>query len=250
LLTTTEKGLTTAEAITLANRLVNRKVTASQLIDEGFNRDSTYHKDGLPSWFLDEEAQHYRPNVPITKEAIKALRDRQRALDARPIKKIAEAKWRKKLKAHQRIEKAKRKADGVMETEDLNDGEKARQVSKLLRRAAAGAKRPEKKVVVAKGSNRGIKGRPKGVRGKYKIVDARMRKEVSNGVENYQIMDIPADSFPRLAPSSVSQSRKRSAAIKLLTTTAAFIAQWQVGDCARDIRHCILSMFVLPCMAL
>lgn len=173
-----EKGILTAEAQTLANRLVNREVTASQLIDEGFNKLSTHNKDGLPSWFLDDESKHYRPNIPITKEAVQALRDRQRALDARPIKKIAEAKGRKKMKAAARLERAKKKAAGVMETEDLNDGEKARQVSRLLRRAAAGEKRQERKVVVAKGVNKGVKGRPKGVKGKYKIVDARMRKEV------------------------------------------------------------------------
>lgn len=136
------------------------------------------NKDGLPSWFLDDEAKHYRPNIPITKEAVEALRERQRALDARPIKKVAEAKQRKKFKAVQRLEKAKRKADGVMNTEDLNDGEKARQVSKLLRRAASGEKKKEKKIVVARGVNKGVKGRPKGVTGKYKVVDARMRKEV------------------------------------------------------------------------
>lgn len=127
---------------------------------------------------MDDEAKTYRPNIPITKEAMQALRDRQRALDARPIKKVAEAKMRKKRLAHTRLERAKKKADGVMETEDLNDSEKARQVSKLLRRAAkSGDKKPDKKLVVAKGANRGVKGRPKGVKGKYKIVDARMRKE-------------------------------------------------------------------------
>lgn len=136
------------------------------------------NKDGLPSWFLDDEAKTYRPNIPITKEAVAALRDRQRALDARPIKKVAEAKMRKKRLAHTRLERAKKKADGVMETDDLNDSEKARQVSKLLARAAkSGNKKPEKKIVVAKGQNRGVKGRPQGVKGKYKIVDARMRKE-------------------------------------------------------------------------
>lgn len=132
----------------------------------------------MPSWFLDDESKYYRPNIPITKEAVDALKERQRALDARPIKKVAEAKWRKKIKAHQRLERAKKRADGVMETEDLNDGEKARQVSKLLNRAAAGEKYKERKVVVARASNKGIQGRPKGVKGKYKMVDARMRKEV------------------------------------------------------------------------
>ncbi|KAL7423920.1 AdoMet-dependent rRNA methyltransferase spb1 [Cryptotrichosporon argae] len=172
-----DKGLLTAEAVEIATRLVNRQTTASKLIDDGFNRLSAHHKDGLPTWFLDDESKHYRPNLPISAEAVAALRERQRALDARPIKKVAEAKARKKMKARQRVEKAKRKADGVMEMEDLGDNEKARQVGRLLKKAS-GEKRVEKKVVVAKGVNRGVKGRPKGVKGKYKIVDARMRKEV------------------------------------------------------------------------
>ena len=162
----------------LATALVNRQTTASRLIDDGFNRLSTFHKDGLPTWFLDDESKYYKPNIPITKEAINALREKQRALDARPIKKIAEAKARKKFKAVQRVEKAKRKADGVMEADDLNMTEKARQIGKVIGRAKGREKRVDKKVVVAKGANKGVKGRPRGVKGRYKIVDARMRKEV------------------------------------------------------------------------
>jgi AdoMet-dependent rRNA methyltransferase SPB1 len=90
---------------------------------------------------------------------------------------VAEAKARKKFKEVQRIEKAKRKADGVMEAEDLNMAEKARAVGKVISRAHGREKMKEKKIVVATGANRGVKGRPKGVKGKYKIVDARMRKE-------------------------------------------------------------------------
>lgn len=100
-------------------------------------------------------------------------------MDARPIKKVAEAKGRKRMKAVARMEKAKKKADGVMESEEMGDAEKARQVRRMLARAAKGKeKAKEKKIVVAKGVNRGVKGRPTGVKGKYKIVDARMRKEV------------------------------------------------------------------------
>lgn len=174
-----DKGLLTAEAVTLASQLVNRQITASGLIDQGFNRLSTFNKDNLPNWFLDDEAKFYKPNIPITKEAINALREKQRALDARPIKKVAEAKARKKFKAHQRMEKARKKADGVMDTEDLNEAEKARQVGKVMGRAGGKPKLPDKKIVIARGANKGVKGRPKGVKGRYKIVDARMRKEVS-----------------------------------------------------------------------
>ena len=83
----------------------------------------------------------------------------------------------------QRVEKAKKKADGVMEADDLNMVEKARQIGKVMGRANGKDKRPEKKIVVAKGANRGIQGRPKGVKGRYKIVDARMRKEVSDATD-------------------------------------------------------------------
>ncbi|KAG0708967.1 Spb1 C-terminal domain-containing protein [Suillus ampliporus] len=171
-------GLTTVEAVSIAQRLVNRQTTKTHLLNDGFNRYSLNAKDGLPLWFLDDEAKHYKPNIPVTKEAIAALRTRQRALDARPIKKIAEAKGRKKLRATQRLEKAMKKADGVNETSDMTEREKAKQIEKLMRKGTAKAnQKKEAKVVVAKGAHKGVQGRPKGIKGRYVMVDARMRKE-------------------------------------------------------------------------
>ncbi|KAJ7225420.1 Spb1 C-terminal domain-containing protein [Mycena pura] len=174
-------GLTTAEAVTLAQQLVNRQTTKTQLINDGFNRYSLNSKEGLPQWLLDDEAKHYKPNLPVTKEAIAALRAKQRALDARPIKKVAEAKARKKFKAAQRLDKALKKAEGVNATTDMSEREKAQQIEKVMRKGlSAGPKaRKEVKVVVAKGSHKGLKGRPKGVKGRYTMVDARMKKEAS-----------------------------------------------------------------------
>lgn len=81
--------------MTLAQQLVNRERTKTQLIDEGFNRHtSIVGGDGLPSWFIDDEQKHFRNNIPVTKEAVAAIRDKLRELNARPIKKIAEAKAR------------------------------------------------------------------------------------------------------------------------------------------------------------
>lgn len=82
----------TAEAYTLATQLVNREKTKSQLIDEGFNRHAFLDKDGLPPWFLDDEMKHFRANLPVTKEAVNALRARDRAMNARPIKKVSTPK--------------------------------------------------------------------------------------------------------------------------------------------------------------
>ena len=150
------------------------------MINDGFNRYSLNSKEGLPAWFLDDEGRHYKSNIPITKEAVAALRARQRALDARPIKKIAEAKARKKFKATQKLEKAMKKAEGVQDASDLSERTKAQQIEKLMKKGMSNGK-PKKdiKVVVAKGSHRGLKGRPKGVKGRYKMVDSRMKKEAS-----------------------------------------------------------------------
>ena len=54
-------------------------------------------------------------------------------------------------------------------------------MAKML--AQGGGKRSKKpkekvKLVVARGGNRGIQGRPRGVKGKYKIVDKRLKKDV------------------------------------------------------------------------
>ena len=175
----TEYGLVTPEAVTLAQQLVNRQKTKTQLVNDGFNRYSLNSREGLPAWFIDEEAKFYKPNIPITKEAVAALRAKQRALDARPIKKVAEAKARKKFKAQQRLAKATKKAEGINATTDMTEREKAQQIEKLLRRGASNAKtKKDIKVVVAKGPHKGLKGRPKGVKGRYVMVDSRMKKEV------------------------------------------------------------------------
>lgn len=183
--------------MTLAQDLVNRRKTKTELINDGFTRYTLNSKEGLPSWFLDDESKHYISNIPITKEAVQALRAKQRALDARPIKKVAEAKARKKLKAAQRLERALKKAEGVTKTTDLTEREKAQQVEKLMRRGLATRRKKEIKVVVAKGAHKGLKGRPKGVKGRYVMVDARMRKEVRFAVFYYRSM--VSDTFYRYA---------------------------------------------------
>ncbi|KZP31228.1 FtsJ-domain-containing protein [Athelia psychrophila] len=173
-------GLVTPEAVTIAQQLVNRGTTKTQLINDGFSRYSLNSRDGLPDWFLDDESKNYKVNLPITKEAVAALRERQRALDARPIKKVAEAKARKKYKAAQRLDKSIKKAEGVNATSDMSEKEKASAIEKLMRKGTSTGKSEKKeiKVVVAKGAHKGIKGRPKGVKGRYNMVDSRMKKEL------------------------------------------------------------------------
>ncbi|PKI82385.1 AdoMet-dependent rRNA methyltransferase spb1 [Malassezia vespertilionis] len=174
-------GLHTEEAASLAHALVNRQMTKSDLIDRGFSKHHFNDKIGAPEWFLEDENKHYRANIPISKEAVEALRAKQRALDARPIKKVAEAKARKKHRVAMRLEKAQKRADAINENTELSEREKAENINKIMARnmaKKAGAEHKAPQLVVAKGVNRGVKGRPKGTKGRYKMVDPRMKKEL------------------------------------------------------------------------
>jgi AdoMet-dependent rRNA methyltransferase SPB1 len=168
----------TAEAMTLAHSLATGTKKAGDLVDDGFNKYAFRDLDGLPEWFLDDEQEHSKPNRPVTAAAAAAIKEKLRALNARPIKKVREAKGRKKMRAATKLEKLRKKSALLADDEGVSEKDKATSIAKLMARAAK--KKPKEKVrlVVAKGTNRGVSGRPRGVKGKYKIVDARLKKDV------------------------------------------------------------------------
>lgn len=169
----------TAEAMTLAQSLASRTTRPTDLIDDSFNKYTFRDVDGLPEWFVDDEGNHSKPHRPITAAAAAAIKEKLRALNARPIKKVREAKGRKKFKAAQRLEKLRKKSALLLEDEGVSEKDKASGIARMMARAAKkGGKQKEKvKVVVARGGNKGIAGRPRGVKGRYKIVDARLKKD-------------------------------------------------------------------------
>lgn len=169
----------TAEAMTLAQSLATRQTRPGDLVDDSFNKYTFRDVDGLPEWFLDDETHHSTPHRPITAAAAAAIKEKLRALNARPIKKVREAKGRKKFKAAQRLEKLRRKSALLLEDEGISEKDKASGIARMMARAAKKGKPKEKvKLVVARGGNKGIAGRPRGVKGRYKIVDARLKKDV------------------------------------------------------------------------
>ncbi|CAN8095265.1 unnamed protein product [Discula destructiva] len=172
-----EIDIITAEAMTLAHELATGKKSAHDLLDDAFNKRAFRDRDGLPDWFMEDEGRHDKPQKPITKAAAQAIKEKLRAYNARPIKKVREAKARKKQRASDRLEKLKKKSDILAASEGMTEREKADSIGKLLAKAQKKQKRPAVKVVVARGANKG-KGRPKGVKGRYKMVDGRMKKEV------------------------------------------------------------------------
>ncbi|KAJ1673243.1 AdoMet-dependent rRNA methyltransferase spb1 [Spiromyces aspiralis] len=170
--------MATVEAMTLAYKLANREVTKHTLQDDYFNRYALNDTEGLPDWFVEDERKHNKPNLPITKEVAQLLREKLKALNARPIKKIAEAKARKKLRANKRLASLTKKAEGIAQNEEMTEADKSRAIERMMSRANKSKPKNKVQVVVAKGANRKIKGRPKGIKGRYKMVDRRMKKDL------------------------------------------------------------------------
>ncbi|EAW17590.1 rRNA methyltransferase spb1 [Aspergillus fischeri NRRL 181] len=168
----------TAEAMALAQQMATGEKKSQDIVDDGFNRYTFRDVDGLPEWFLDDENKHSKPQRPITKAAAAAIKEKLRAINARPIKKVMEAKGRKKMKAAQRLEKLRKKSALLADDEALSERDKSQAIAKLMSKAVKKKPKQQVKLVVAKGANRGISGRPRGVKGKYKIVDSRMKKDI------------------------------------------------------------------------
>lgn len=162
----------------LAQSLASGETTATDVADDGFNKFAFRDVDNLPEWFLDDEGKHSKPNRPITAAAASAIKEKLRAINARPIKKVAEAKGRKKMKQAMKLEKLRKKSALLAEDEAMSERDKAQAISRMMSRAMKKKPKQNVKLVVAKGANRGISGRPKGVKGKYKIVDSRMKKDI------------------------------------------------------------------------
>jgi len=82
---------------------------------------------------------------------------------------VAEAKFRKQLRTQRRLLKAAAKSQGLAEQEDISEKSKLEQASKVMTKAKSKKEKEKVKVVVAKGAHRAIQGRPKGVKGRYKV---------------------------------------------------------------------------------
>lgn len=65
-------------------------------------------------------------------EVVQQYKDRMKEINVRPIKKVVEAKARKKRRSMRRLEKARKKADTISETMGMSDYDKAQQIRQCV----------------------------------------------------------------------------------------------------------------------
>uniref|UniRef100_UPI0037E7DB82 pre-rRNA 2'-O-ribose RNA methyltransferase FTSJ3 n=1 Tax=Semicossyphus pulcher TaxID=241346 RepID=UPI0037E7DB82 len=168
-----------AEGLALGAQIATSKKRARDLVDGSFHRfaSSEEHWE-VPEWFLDDERKHRKKPVPVTKEMVEEYKQKWKEIDARPIKRVAEAKARKKRRMLKKMEQAKKKAEAVVNTVDISEREKMAQLKGIYKKAGLGKeKREVTYVVTKKGAGRKVR-RPAGVKGAFKVVDGRMKKDM------------------------------------------------------------------------
>ncbi|RLM97748.1 putative rRNA methyltransferase [Panicum miliaceum] len=155
------------EVLAYAKKML-RKKQREQILDDAYNK-YMFDDEGLPNWFVEDEKRHTQPMKPVTREEVAAMRAQFKEIDARPSKKVAEAKARKKRVAMKKLDKARQKADAVADQNDINERSKRKMIDQIYRKAIP--KKPQKEYVVAK---KGVQVRA----GKGKVlVDPRMKKD-------------------------------------------------------------------------
>jgi AdoMet-dependent rRNA methyltransferase SPB1 len=124
-----------AEVRALAKKFL-RKKAKDDIMEAAYNRWA-FHDEGLPQWFKEDEKKFMRPPPPITSDEYKQARDELKAIDARPIKKIAEAKARKRKRLVSKLTQARQKAESIANQEDVPMKAKMREIEKVYAKARA-----------------------------------------------------------------------------------------------------------------
>lgn len=161
------------EGLALATMMVSSDKMRRDIEDEAWNRYAHADSHLAPKWFREEEEKYNRRIIPVRPELVKEYKQKLREIDAKPIKKELQAKARKKRRAMRKMDKVRKKVEGITTNEDLTQREQISQIKNVYKNATK-TKKKEVKVVVAR------KGLPakKPTKGKYKMVDARMRKDL------------------------------------------------------------------------
>lgn len=166
------------EELAIGEELLKSSKRRREIVESSYNR-FTYADENLPEWFVEDEKKRIVKELPITQEQVDFYKERNKAINTRTIKKVAEAKARKKKKVAKRLEKVRKKAENITESQDVSEKEKWAQIKQAYKKAGllSNKKKDVTYVVAKRGAGKKVS-RPAGVKGHFKVVDPRMKKDL------------------------------------------------------------------------
>ena len=151
------------------------KKNREEMLDASYWKYSYYDDElQLPEWFVEDQSWAYKPNLPITKAEVLAEKAALKEYNARPTKKEAEAKARKKRRMQKAMDRVRKKANVIANMEEINDFAKAKQIQTLYTKEKL--KMKEKWETVVSRRFKVAKSKVKGKR--VKIVDRRLKNDM------------------------------------------------------------------------
>eukprot|EP01071_Lankesteria_metandrocarpae_P009050 Lankesteria_metandrocarpae@DN5123_c0_g1_i1.p1 len=160
--------------------LLSKKTTRMELIDSAYNKYAfNDDMETLPEWFLDDEKKHNTPEVPLPRDLEAEFRKKIKEISDRPIRKVLEAKARKKKHSEQRMARVNKQANVIANSSELSEGAQLKSIRKIVSKAKRADKRPKKYLV--QGGNGGARvyrrhaDAPKNA--VVKVVDRRMKAD-------------------------------------------------------------------------
>jgi AdoMet-dependent rRNA methyltransferase SPB1 len=113
------------KATTLAlGTMMLRNSRKKALVDASYNRFAWNDPKELPSWFIDDELRHNRPQLPVPNALLDHVKGKFQKSGSHEIKKVAEARMRKRKRAMSKLKAAKAQAKTFAENPDLSDKQK------------------------------------------------------------------------------------------------------------------------------
>lgn len=184
----------TATQLALGEDMIYSKKRKRDILDEGWNR-YMFNDINLPDWFYTDQEKFYKRTIPVDPKVVEKYKARDQELNVKTIKKVVEAKARRKKRVADKLNKAKKRATSLMDDEDTGTREKVKEINKMYKAAyAEGKRKKETKYVVSKKCTVGKKPtRPAGHKGPIRQVDPREK----------------ADSRGRRAKAGPSKGKKR-----------------------------------------
>jgi len=104
--------------------LMLTKSKRKAIVDSSYNRYSWNDPDNLPDWFVDDELRHNKPEIPVPAALVNQIKGRFTDVGSKDIKKVAEARMRKRKRAMTQLKAAKKKAKSMFESNEVSNRQK------------------------------------------------------------------------------------------------------------------------------